>query len=480
LLCHPSHQCNDLVQGSYSAYADPIARRAVAVSFSLQSNGDTAPNHPVHPSRLQNTIRRRIRDPNQHDALLVQHTPNFHSFEHQSEFQYPMRGRGRHSLPLSAMSPAFHGTSVTPSFTGTVTPHPSEPYFEQTKYSFEPDAARFSHLHDAVEQHHGNLVLPFFQNSNPASNYIFDARPSGLARFQHQPVSGRLNGTPRNRAFFSPSYQSNRSADDFISPSQLQNSISSFAPYFGHFGDETYFDKRDGSNSYPNTTSRRLASLDNFHNSEEGLTSSVPTELLVDSVHSDIGTGFSKGSPFPRRNDGQVSSSGILRFQNKRLSSKLKLFENDLELINCTAEDSMQRGSNGEIRKPDDVRPAELPVFQFHGTMTNAIGKNVQREPLNNIEQEMPLSNTEQEMNLSYPCVRTRQPVVLQRKIRFFNEGLEVDSENRPLSRRSSLDSMASSIDSLGSSRCLPWESDDELDLAGKTSMMAVCLESRK
>jgi hypothetical protein len=410
---------------------------------------------------------------------------------------YPMNGQGQQNP--STMSLYFHGTSVTPSLSSTAAaPYPSQLCLEQPiYYSFEPDQSRLSY--DAVEVYHRSHVNPFLQNNT--RDGVLEAQPIGLARFQQIPKSVQVSCTQKGRTFQSPQYSekflgaqeghvsySSPPFDHFGSPLPCTDSNLSFVPSEMCNGDETYVTKRFGLDLYPNANSKRLFTQKYFQNNlEQGqmtistpfqvqsppkLNSSIPPELAFDWDHSDFDPQVGQDLPFSRGNDGQYSNPGIEKFQQKRRPSTVKRFDCSFLQENNTVPDFEvsfhkmgNEGSDKEFGReqpvPDDVHLMEIPFCQFHGSQTIEVRDNAGRE----------LLNKKQEIHDSYPSVRRRKPQAFTQQIRFFNEGIEVDFDNRPLPRLNSLDSMASSIESLGSSQRKPKESDDDVDLAGNTSM---------
>lgn len=73
--------------GSYSLYANPLARRAIAVSMATNRNDHVT--HFVHPSRMMANARRRIRDPsnvlNNARSAIISHSHYNSISDHQDQ-----------------------------------------------------------------------------------------------------------------------------------------------------------------------------------------------------------------------------------------------------------------------------------------------------------------------------------------------------------------------------------------------------------
>lgn len=147
-LCLPYTVCVT-VRGSYSLYADPLARRAIAVSVATKRLDEADLNHPIHPSRRLSVFTRRIRDPNQRQAIVSHYNKtyqssssgNYQAQQHPTSVHLPPYQQRMHAPGVSP----FHGESILP-------PDRIFPQYQQhqPQYQQPPHAQLQSPQYDAL------------------------------------------------------------------------------------------------------------------------------------------------------------------------------------------------------------------------------------------------------------------------------------------------------------------------------------------
>lgn len=241
-----------LVKGSYSAYADPLARRAIAVSMAPLRNEETDPNHPVHPSRLQtNIMRRRIRDPMQRAAT----TPHYNHGVYPTQNYRPLQQYppGAHPQMYRQLQPE----PDVPTFRGQIPPQGRivNAQFQQQSPQYNNMGYECAHDFDSYGTkqffHH-----PSDRSSSPYEGSIFEhphqSFDGDVVQYQS---NGRMaadfgNGLSGDDMFQSPPPAAPPVPQQpliFLSPSQLY-------PTYGHTDtsdqQQRYYDEYDKENTF--------------------------------------------------------------------------------------------------------------------------------------------------------------------------------------------------------------------------------------
>jgi hypothetical protein len=300
-----------------------------------------------------------------------------------------MNGQGQQNP--STMSLPFQGTSVTPTFSSTTAPYPSQPYLDQRMYySYEPDPTRL--IYEAIDPYYGSHSMPSLQSNT--NNGISKAHPSGLSRFQHLRTSVQVISTQTSRAFHSPEYSgkllgtqdgTGRSAspqfDDLACPLYFSDSSLNCAPSMSYNEDANFVMKRYDHDLHSNNNGKRLFSQKYFQNNPEHgqmtipppfqvqtppkLNSSIPRELPLDWVDSDFDLQVDQGLPFFHRNNGQRSNLGIAKFQKKASPSTVEPFVFSLLQENNDGEkESVGIEKFQKKHLPSTIEPFDFPFEQ--------------------------------------------------------------------------------------------------------------------
>jgi hypothetical protein len=468
------------VQGSYSAYADPLARRAIAVSMVSEPVDESAPNHPVHPSRLQFNIRRRIRDPNQRNAIIAHYNSDFRGDNfHRGE--NPSIGKQLRHFPFTERGPARRGDNLSPQFGGNIDHRPSQPYFARSEFfpskGVYYNQTPFERFHDRFEHKKQHHHVPYFHNKLK-SDGLYQPYSSGIARFQQSSgaSSGFISTASQQNRFLTPHNQAGASDDtlvlpiesqlfdDFFSPSKMRN-LNVQSPSFPRYSDEEFLSETSygrtpifrGHQTAPSFVGSQVEQHSDFEmNGSLECRESLLSPPIQHVQVSPSKTSYFQGLPFfldqrenrnrsgspwihTRSNNMQESNAGIARFQK----SEKPMIEDAMDAVQH--QEFSFRHRNGTVEKSAEINQYDKQLeYNSHGIELNK--------------------------TKSFPRVCHEKPCTLPHAIRFFNEGIEVDSENRPVPRPNSHD-LSASFYSLRSHDRSQNDSDDELGLEGKISI---------
>ena len=508
------------MQGGYSAYADPIARRAIAVSTEQQHDNASHPNHPTHISRLQNNIRRRIRDPSQRHEIVAHYNPDSReSLIQQRGWEYIVHNSLATAPPILEGSHPSHSQYHSPRFVGT---DPSLHYTAQScRNVFSQPPEQNLHSNRSYENHFNNaLYIGTEQANNNLRQRNIGNEPfkTGIPQFQ-----GNKNISPHTtssiNAFYVPSdfqsklpyvnhYSPTRSQilpfDNFISPSEQQNLDS----HVGSFHDDLPFDINlfhdkdisckqshtlpfeELSQHYPYSSSHGKHPFGGSRNVSGGdidqshVPHSVAPSYYQGTRNSSLSDERFNRFPAPNYQPIEVDHYGAPTVQYSErdyateLSNAGPPFRNHPKFRKDTkpsavanTNDDFQRyrehtETTTKQKSECTVNTAlnlELPVNEdvAKGTSFHGFGKS-------SASRSVKSSSTSSD-HMEYPIVRRPKPFVGPNQIRFFNEGIEVDIKNQPLPRPHSSVTAKVNVDTALQQN--DFDSNDDFDLLGKTTL---------
>lgn len=504
------------VQGGYSAYADPIARRAIAVSSDQQHDTSSHPNHPIHPSRLRSNIQRRIRDPSQRTEIIAHYNSDAICSWKQKRGWEPMVNN---SVPNAPSLVEQHVTSFAPSHSPQYLS--SVPALPQTQHChdllIEPleQIVRWDRSHDYSHVNDALYDITVQTNNNSRRRDVWN-EPSyaGIPQFQHNrkvtpnlsspinsfnaPPSGYVQHLPFTH-HQSPTQSQILPFDNFISPSERLNSKDS---HFGSMHDGLHFDEVDffHQTGIPLKKSSHLTYEDpsqrHLYTSNHGMLPfggyrifpAHDSSSMAPSGYHDIQEfiGFSETFALnPTLNykpvdygDPTVQYSENTFATESKNAPVLPAFRNHLKprhnttcLEVTSTRNRFQTQHEHPVSLTNTSRDNDATIdinLAVPANTSTAMGTSCHSFGLlPESRSTMPSSPD----HLKCPIVRNPQPFTVLNQIQFFNEGIEVDLNNRPLSRQNLNVDKLCKVDSANSPQHNDIDSNDDFDLVGKTSL---------
>ena len=431
------------------------------------------------------------------------------------EWEYANRNVQRVAPPMFVA----HQPSRSPQFVGTV-PMPS--------HSTRPYGDLFLHTQEEnmhCDRSHDYHFIDTMYNNSTAQGNIYseqidigkEASTDGIARFQHnRNVTPSL--TSLTNAFYAPSgfqhslpsvpYHSPAPSqilpfDNFICPSEQQHSDSSFGLMHDDMHDDVYFSrnksipwKKSHPPTYEGFSKHRPHSSGNFFH-QFGRYSNVSAPNTDPLCH----LASTHPSTYPGMQESDLAAETFNQLPTLR-SQPLREDHSDFPAFHYS-EPTVEAESNRETVPPfrdkrilhrteleepkisDDFRnPPENPMSMANKGWQCNISQDMDLTATANPSMAngksldsfgLPLESKSETSSkpdqIEYPIVRHPKPFTVPTQIRFFNEGIEVDINNRPLSRPNSRAVAITKDDITASPHHNDSEWNEDFDLGGKTSL---------
>ena len=504
------------MHGGYSAYADPIARRAIAASSDEQHDNSSHPNHPIHPSRLQSNIQRRIRDPSQRNEIIAHYNSDARfSMEHKRGWEHAVQN----SLPNAPPTFEAYVSSRVQRFSPQ--PLPALPHAQPCRDIFtQPleNNMQWDRSHDSYTNEALYDITLQTNNNSGRRNVWNESSNAGIPQFRYnRKVTPNLS--PPMKSFYAPS-----SGDERLLPcgrhhSPTQSQILPFDNFNSPFDEQN-----SNFHNFGSMHDDLNVDVDFFHNL--GIPSEKSNPLTFEEPsqrHSNISNqcvhpfGEYKYRTFqPHKIHQSHDPSSMAPSSYQAIQESTDSFT-EVPMSNYlsvhfgvptvqNSEHSFAAESNNfappyrdhHIPRHDTTSHPEVmnisdriqnhqekPVSMINNGRDYSANTDISLTVSANASTEMGTTSSgllpesrfamsSSPDHIEYPIVRHPQPFTVQNQIRFFNEGLEVDISNRPLSRQNCTPSSIEKINQVDMAFSLQNndnDSNDDFDLVGKTSL---------